>query len=131
MVIRILVFSAFFAGNVYYFYNKRIKQIYNIAIFFLKVDYKESQMVSQIYFLNCLQIRFTQIKHTYNDSAVVNKLPVFWNPTAYLKKKKKKEKKTREKEKEKQPPPSGYVMKYKAILPERGLEFCGISEPST
>ena len=41
-------------------------------------------MVSQIYFLKCLQISSTQIKHTYNYSAAVNKLPVIWNSIFYL-----------------------------------------------
>lgn len=45
-------------------------------------------MVSQIYFLKCLQISFTQIKHTYNDSAAVNKLPVIWNSISISQKKK-------------------------------------------
>lgn len=47
-------------------------------------------MVSQIYFLKCLQISFTQIKHTCNDSAALNKLPVIWNSIAYLKKEREK-----------------------------------------
>ena len=41
-------------------------------------------MVSQIYFLKCLQISSTQIKHTYNYSAAVNKLLVIWNYIFYL-----------------------------------------------
>ena len=59
-------------------------------------------MVSQIYFLKCLQISSTQIKHTYNYSAAVNKLLVIWNSIFYLthtqgRKKRKKEKKSKRK----------------------------------
>ena len=48
-------------------------------------------MISQIYFLKCLQISSTQIKHTYNYSAAV-KLLVIWNSISYLKTRKEKKK---------------------------------------
>ena len=67
-------------------------------------------MVSQIYFLKCLQISSTQIKHTYNYSAAVNKLLVIWNSIFYLthtQKKKERNGKKRRKVKEKKEVSSG------------------------
>ena len=58
-------------------------------------------MVSQIYFLKCLQISSTQIKHTYNYSAAVNKLLVIWNSIFYLTHTHRKRKKETEKREEK------------------------------
>ena len=104
-------------------------------------------MVSQIYFLKCLQISSTQIKHTYNYSAAVNKLLVIWNYIFYLthththththtkqkerkKETEKKEKKSKRKKMKSLVDPCGYTIKYKASPLERSLECCGSSTPS-
>ena len=102
-------------------------------------------MVSQIYFLKCLQISSTQIKHTYNYSAAVNKLLVIWNYIFYLththththkterKKERNGKKEKKSKRKKRKSPlvdPCGYRIKYKASPLEHSLEFCGSSMPS-